>query len=211
MDGSNWFLGDLAAGRPFVLALLGVLGGALLLRWFLLRVARTPFLNVTGFLERWLLTSILLVLVGLSSLQILLRNVFDAGQIWIDPLLRTLVLWLTFLGAFTATSRGRHIAIDVASRLLPERVGRRLARLTAAVAGSVCVALANGAYEYLSLEKEFVADAFLGLHTWQTQIILLLGFALLAYRFFVNCLFGQPVDTLATEVTPNELSEEAGR
>ena len=190
MNEGTFLFGSLAPGRGFVFALAGVLAVCLALRVLIHRRHETGFVAVTRPLERWLLTSFLLALVLLSAFQIVYRNVFGSGFVWIDPFLRSLVLWLTFLGAFAATAQGRHIGIDIVGRLLPETPRKALFRLLSALAGAVCVALANGAYEYLSLEKEFEADAFLGLATWHVQSILLLGFVLLAYRFFVGAVLG---------------------
>jgi TRAP-type C4-dicarboxylate transport system permease small subunit len=179
----------LEPGWPFVLCLLAFLAVALGLRALALHLARERYLAVTGAFERWLLTVILLALVGLSILQIVLRNFFHTGLIWIDPLLRTLVLWLTFLGALAATARGRHIAMDVLSRFLPPRGQVALRRILSLIAGSACIALANGAYAYLRLEIEYGRQVFLGLWSWQVQSILLIGFILLAYRFLVNTIW----------------------
>ena len=53
-------------------------------------------------LEAALLAVLLFGLVGLSGLQIVLRNGFDDSLVWIDPLLRLAVLWLGLLGAVAA-------------------------------------------------------------------------------------------------------------
>lgn len=190
------FLLGVAPGRDFVLGLLLVLAGALGLRLLVRRRLEVRFVAITGGLERWILTALLLALIGLSAFQIIYRNAFGSGFVWIDPFLRSIVLWLTFLGAFTATAQGRHIGIDVAGRLLPARPRALLARGMSAAAAATCVALANGAYEYLSLERDFEAEAFLGLPSWQVQSILLIGFVLLAYRFALGAIVG------VTEPTP---------
>lgn len=190
MNEPSLLLGDLAVGRGFVLALVGALAVAVALRIVIHRRIEERFVAVTGAIERWILTGLLLSLVGLSAFQIIYRNVFGSGFVWIDPFLRNLVLWLTFLGAFAATAQGRHIGIDIVGRLLPARPRLVLTRALSVMAAGVCVALSNGAYEYLSLERGFVADAFLGIPTWQAQFILLLGFVLLAYRFLVAAVFG---------------------
>ena len=143
-------------------------------------------------LERTVLSLVLFAMVGLSIFQIVLRNVFDAGYIWIDPLLRALVLWLAFLGAIAAAARGRHIAIDVVSRSLRPRARRLLARFVCLIAGAICVALADAGYAYLGLEREFQATAFLGLPTWAVQSVLFFGFGLLAFRFLADALLGPP-------------------
>lgn len=184
------FLLGVAPGRDFVLGLLLFLVGALALRLLVRRHLEARFVAVTGAVERGVLTALLLVLIGLSAFQIIYRNAFGSGFVWIDPFLRSIVLWLTFLGAFTATAQGRHIGIDVVGRLLPARPRAVLARVVSAAAAATCVALANGAYEYVSLEREFEAEAFLGLPSWQVQSILLVGFILLAYRFGLGAIVG---------------------
>jgi TRAP-type C4-dicarboxylate transport system permease small subunit len=177
-------------GLPFVLVLIGgVLLGLglrmLLVRWMTL----ARFRKITNRIEEGVLTVLFLAIVFLSCLQLVLRNFFHSGLVWIDPVLRYIVLWLAFLGAMTAASRGRHISIDVLPRLFP-RARVWLHRLSASVAALVCIAMANGAYEYLRQEYQFGREALLGLRTWQLQSILLFGFMLLAYRFLVYILWG---------------------
>jgi TRAP-type C4-dicarboxylate transport system permease small subunit len=180
----------LAAGRDFTLVLSLLIALAIGVRAWLFRRDRERWERIGRRLEESILALLLGTIVILSALQIAARNFFDAGYIWIDPLLRSLVLWITFLGALAATSRGRHIAIDVVSRLLPH-VGRRvLSRATFLIAGLICLALANAGYEYIGLEREFETHAFLGLPTWVVQIILPSGFALLAFRFLADAILG---------------------
>lgn len=180
----------LAAGRDFTLVLSLLIALGIAVRVWLFRRDRERWERIGRRLEESVLALLLGAILVLSALQIAARNFFDAGFIWIDPLLRSLVLWITFLGALAATSRGRHIAIDVVSRLLPHFGRRLLTRATFLIAGLVCVALANAGYEYIGLEREFESHAFLGLPTWAVQIILPLGFALLAFRFLADAVLG---------------------
>ena len=69
----------------------------------------------------------------LSSAQILLRNFFDSGIDWADPLLRLLVLWVGMQGAMLATHYDKHIRIDLVSRFIPEQYHRLSGFLTALV------------------------------------------------------------------------------
>ncbi len=183
-------LAALEPGLPFVLALIAALLVGLALRVVLLRVL-TPrrFYRITNAIEESLLTVLFLSIVFFSCLQIILRNFFHSGLIWIDPLLRIIVLWITFLGAMTATSKGRHISIDLLARIFP-RTKMLAHRIAASVATVACVALANGAYDYLRQEYQYGRETLLGLRTWQLHSILLFGFALLAYRFVVFALWG---------------------
>ncbi len=66
--------------------------------------------------EDALLVLLLSTMIVLASTQILLRNLFDSGFVWIDPLLRVLVLWLGLIGATVATRNNRHIRIDLLTR-----------------------------------------------------------------------------------------------
>ena len=75
------------------------------------------FFRSVGRLEVGVITVLLIALVLLGCMQIVLRNFFHSGIIWADPLMRHLVLWLGCLGAALATTRVRHINIDVFSRL----------------------------------------------------------------------------------------------
>ena len=190
MEPSSFFVPGLAAGRSLVLALLLLIAIGVTVRGLLLKADREGWRRRGRLLEQSVLALILAAMIGLSIFQIVLRNVFDAGYIWIDPLLRALVLWVAFLGALAATARGRHIAIDVVSRMLPPRGRSILVRIVSLLAGAICVALANGSYEYLGLEREFTSEAFLGIPSWVVQSVLLLGFALLAFRFLADAVLG---------------------
>ncbi len=74
------------------------------------------FDRVTRQIEGALFCVFLAVMLGISGLQVVLRNFFRSGVLWFDPLVRTLVLWVAFLGAMTATSHARHLHIDVLHR-----------------------------------------------------------------------------------------------
>ena len=58
----------------------------------------------------------------LALAQILLRNVFDIGFLWLESLLKIQVLWLALQGAMIGTRQGRHIRIDLLTRILPSRL-----------------------------------------------------------------------------------------
>lgn len=191
---SHEFLG-LPPGPPFLLGVVVSTLVLLALRLALVRAVGFEKYRVwTTRLEQGVLALVLLSMVVLATVQIFLRNVLHSGLLWIDPLLRTLVLWVGFLGAAAATSRGRHIAIEILPLLLKPRARARLARATAVIAAVVCLILANAGYSYLIQEKEFGGEAFLGLRTWVTQSVLLFGFGFLTYRFVVLALFGADLE-----------------
>jgi len=196
----------LPPGVPFLAALGGLLLVALALRAGAVRaVGRARFVRVTGAVESGALTVFFLSLLGASVLQILLRNLFQTGLTWIDPFSRHLVLWITFLGAFAATARARHVAIDLLAFLAPGPRRALQRRAVSLLAAAVCCWLADGAFRYLRQEAEFGGEVFLGLRSWVVQSILLFGFCLLAYRFLVTTVFNEPLD----EATAGESAAEA--
>jgi TRAP-type C4-dicarboxylate transport system permease small subunit len=181
----------LAPGLPFLLILAGAIGATLLLRALAVRrFGKERFVRVCRAAEQWMLMLLFLGILFASMLQIFLRNVLHTGFLWTEPMARNLVLWIAFFGALAATSRARHLAIDIVAVLLSPPRRAMLQRVTAVVAAVVCAVLANGAYTYLRQEYQFGKEAFLGLRTWAVQSILLFGFGLLAYRFLVTAIFG---------------------
>jgi TRAP-type C4-dicarboxylate transport system permease small subunit len=124
-----------------------------------------------------------------AAAQIALRNIWGAGLDWADEALRILVLWVTMLGAVAASRERRHVSIDVLSRYLPSWITRWTGVLINGFSALVCAALTWCSYR-------FVADAMVGndrvlggsLPAWAVQLILPVGFALIAYRYLAVCL-----------------------
>lgn len=133
--------------------------------------------------ENGLLVVTVLAMVILAALQIVLRNLFGSGQIWIEPLLRSLVLWVGLLGAVTASRDGRHIAIDILTRALPDRWRRGLQAAACVFTTLVCAAIAWHGVRYVLLEYGFAGTAFAGVPTWAVVTILPLAFALIGMRY----------------------------
>jgi len=69
--------------------------------------------------EDTILVGLLLTMIGMAVTQIFLRNLFEAGIVWSDVLVRILVLWVGLVGAMVASRQGNHITIDILDRYLP--------------------------------------------------------------------------------------------
>ena len=80
---------------------------------------KSKIFAISDSIEEKLLCLLLAAMILLACLQIFLRTVFSGGLLWIDPLLRYLVLWSGLLGAVTATGQGKHIALDIFSGRIP--------------------------------------------------------------------------------------------
>ena len=129
---------------------------------------------------------LLTVMIIFSFLQVILRNFFDTSIIWADILLRQLVLWITFMGAAIATSRSRHIRIDVINRFLPGTSKKAVEIIVNITAIFVCIILAKASYQFVLSEKEFGDILFLKVPSWTFQIALPLGFTLISLQFLIR-------------------------
>ena len=85
-----------------------------------MNVNDNKFINFINKIEDGLLVIILSSMIILAVYQIIARNLFSEGVVWIDPLLRTLVLWVGLSGAVVATRTDNHIRIDVFAKYLPK-------------------------------------------------------------------------------------------
>jgi TRAP-type C4-dicarboxylate transport system permease small subunit len=137
-------------------------------------------------LETALLVLLVLTLVGLSGAQIVARLLFDGGWAWIDPVTRALVLWTAMIGALVAARDDRHINLDALTRLLRGRVQRIVRFLTLGFAAAICAMLAWYGWQLVELDRESATAAFGPVMAWHVELVLPLGFGLLALRLFVR-------------------------
>jgi TRAP-type C4-dicarboxylate transport system permease small subunit len=130
----------------------------------------------------------LLLLVGLTLVQILARNLFDTGLPAADSLGRHLVLYITFFGAALAADSQRHIRIDTLAAWLPRVWLERLHRPLNVIAMLICAALTHAAARFWLDEWQYAAVA----ERWQAllNLIIPVGFGLLALHFLLAVLAG---------------------
>ena len=175
---------ELPIDRPFVLGSAAIVVLLVLLRWLVGRTrSGARLVRAAHGAEGGLLALLLLAMILLSFTQIMLRNLADSGFVWIDPLLRQLVLWVGFLGAMLASRVGRHISVDALSRFLPPQ-GLRISQVaTNLLAAIVCLLLSNACLKLVRDEADVSTTAFLSVPTWIVQLIMPLALWVMSYRF----------------------------
>jgi C4-dicarboxylate transporter DctQ subunit len=134
-------------------------------------------------LEEILLVSLVILMLSLGFLQILFRNLISIGIVWIDPLVRHLVLWVALLGASLATRENRHIAIDLLSgRLSPARYSR-IQGAVQLFSALVCLLLVHPAIRFV--QNDYVAGMTLafGIPLWFSQMIMPAMMLVMGVRF----------------------------
>jgi TRAP-type C4-dicarboxylate transport system permease small subunit len=134
-------------------------------------------------IEEGLLVLMLSSMILLATIQILLRNLFDSGLFWADPALRMLVLWLALLGAIAATREQRHIRIDLLSRYLNDRGKAVLQGINDLFSALICALIGWHAARLVYFEWQDGTQLFGGLPTWLCELIIPVGFGVMALRF----------------------------
>lgn len=145
----------------------------------------SSMLKVINRLEDWLLISMLAAMVGLAISQIIYRNIFGAGVIWIDPLLRVLVLWVAIAGAVVATRTDNHIRIDFFTKYFSKKISEYMQRFVYAFCVFVCGLISWYAVKFVQMDYEYGTIAFSDVPAWATELIIPLGFFLMAVRYLL--------------------------
>lgn len=134
--------------------------------------------------EEKALSLLLLVMIILSCSLILLRmSGTSGGMLWADQLLRYLVLWSGFLGAAMATSKDRHISLDVFGTFLPPGFKVWVLLLTHVFSAVVSVLLTWASFLFILSEKEYATAGLLGLSSYQWNLIFPISFCLITFRY----------------------------
>ncbi len=135
--------------------------------------------------ENTLLLLILLAMLSVAVAQIVSRNFFNSGFIWSDEFLRLTVLWVAMLGGLAAARDHKHLRIDVLSHFFASSVTRWTGVLVDLFTTVICGMLAWYSYLFVAETREYEDLAF-GQHPlWLYQLILPLGFALIAWRYLI--------------------------
>ena len=135
-----------------------------------------------------LLTLVLAAMIALTFLQVILRNFFDSGVSWADVASRHLVLWIAFLGAMLVTRNRQHISIDLVSRLVSKRARNIQRFFLDIVACVVCAFLAAAAVTLVIEEQAMGTILFLNIPLWTVQLIIPVGFTVMAIEFALGVL-----------------------
>lgn len=142
--------------------------------------------NINSRIERVediILPSLFILTLILAVLQIILRSVFNLGIVWIDPLLRILVLWLGMFGAMYATRNNRHISIDVIKHYLKPHLKQKVQQFINFCSSIICLTCFYFSIPYLILEYNDGSKAFSQVPLWLTESIIPVALLVMALRF----------------------------
>ncbi len=133
-----------------------------------------------------ILVVVLLSTVGVTFLQVILRNFFNTGITWAELGGRNAVLWIAFLGAMLATRARQHLSIDLVTKLLSRKSRNSLRVALDAFAAVICLFLAKASLTFVLEERLMDTELFLGVKTWMVQSIIPFGFSMMSLEYFIG-------------------------
>jgi len=134
--------------------------------------------------EKVFVCVLLFSMIFLSFGQVIFRNVFQSGFMWIDELLRIEVLWVTFVGAALATEYKQHIKIDILTNLLQSETAKCYIEIGSHLfAMIVCILLFYASVDYIHLVMEDPSCNFMdGVPDWNFKLVIPYAFCVMAIR-----------------------------
>lgn len=134
--------------------------------------------------ETWLAAGSLLLLLTLSIIQILLRNLFDFGYPEIDIINRHLLVLCGMMGATLATSKRMHIKTDALNILLSPAMQHKLQLPLSLFSSFICLLLCYYACIFVLDEWQYAPVN----ERWTLPFILTypVSFALMSCHFIFN-------------------------
>jgi TRAP-type C4-dicarboxylate transport system permease small subunit len=145
--------------------------------------------------EDGLLLVILVGMILLAGTQIFLRNIFDSSLFWGDEMLRLMVLWLTIAGGLAASRMDKHISIAVVDRFLPVKAQLVTKVIIDLFTASICALFAWHSARFVMGSYEYGDVLMRNVPAWTMQIILPVGFALMAFRHLILA-FTRPLNSV---------------
>lgn len=136
-------------------------------------------------IEDSLLIALLLIMISMAVLQIILRNLFESGILWADPLVRTLVLWIGLIGAMIASRNNHHINIDIITRYLPGLAQKISTLIICIFAAAVCTIMTYFSVAFVRMEKQDGMTAFADIPVWICESIIPVAFAVISVRYIL--------------------------
>lgn len=139
-------------------------------------------------LENWFSYLLLILLVLLPLGEILTRNLFDTSMPGAVLVVQHLTLWIGVAGAALASRYDRLLSFTLGIQFLKEESKLAyIAKFIASVVGAaVSLGLAKASLDLVRSEFNFPTYIMSGVPTWVAEIVMPLGFLLIAIRLFFH-------------------------
>jgi TRAP-type C4-dicarboxylate transport system permease small subunit len=132
--------------------------------------------QIDGFLvrmEKGLIILVLFLLTVLSFGQVVARNVFKVGYMWIDELTRVIVLWMAFIGGALCSEYARHMRIDIILHLMKGKKKRMVEIVGNVFVIMICAFLLVASINHIKYQMESSVQLMLqGVPDWVISLII---------------------------------------
>ena len=136
------------------------------------------------------MVSLLILGMLFFSLFAIVSRWFAVSFIWIEPLVRHMVFFSTFLGGVLAVSKRSHISIDILTRLIEERISKNALKFLRAIISLITVLILflviYSSYQFVKVEVLYGRDVFWGIKSGTLVYSIPVGFFLIAMRFILQ-------------------------
>ncbi len=144
--------------------------------------ALAPWQRVLRSAENGVVVAVLAAMMALPVLEIILRRLFSTGIPGTSALVQHLTLIVGMLGGALAARDGRLLAFLPARNLLKGRAADAAKLFAASVAAAIAAWLAAAGYDYVAAMRPLGKMLITGVPVWTIQLILPIGFGLIALR-----------------------------
>tara|TARA_Y100000590_G_scaffold14828_3_gene17851 strand:+ start:19477 stop:21261 length:1785 start_codon:yes stop_codon:yes gene_type:complete len=137
-------------------------------------------------IERGITLFVFIALVLLPAIEVLTRLFGTTGVVASPVLVQHLTLWIGFLGAMVAARRNRLLSLTSTPLFSSEKKIDWFKFMAKVTTIFIVMALAYGAWELVKVEKEFPVDIAPFLSRWVAQLIMPIGFFVVAIYMVMN-------------------------
>ncbi|MCJ7772306.1 MAG: TRAP transporter small permease subunit [Desulfobacterales bacterium] len=134
------------------------------------------------------MTALVFSMIVLSFGQVVARNIFSTGFIWVDEVLRMEVLWVAFVGAALATEYNQHIKIDFLASIIHSDFSKKIIGISAHLfAFFICSLLFIVALDYLhTVGSDSTSTIIRGIPDWSFRCVIPYCFFMVSIRSVIN-------------------------
>ncbi len=134
--------------------------------------------------EEGIITLLLVSMTLIVFVAVILRFGFNTGMVWSDELVLHMSAWMVLLGASYGVKVGSHIGVDALVKVLPVKGQRAVTLAAVGCCLLYCALIGYGSWIYLKKMYRIGIDLEdIAVPKWLAHSVLLIGLALLAYRF----------------------------
>jgi len=139
-------------------------------------------------IEEWILIATYTAMLIIATAQVFFRYVINLSLSWSQDLLTFMLIWSVFVGISLAVKKRKHIKVELAFSILPEKI-----QFHFKVLSNIIFIIFCGIFSYFSLAKVYklmfinpqISEST-GLSMWMIQIAVPIGFMLSIYRLIID-------------------------